>query len=66
LLARHRVHRAQHRLIADAAAAQREQELHALDALVARRLSKVISAAPNPVSFASGARQASGASRALI
>jgi hypothetical protein len=31
VLARHLVHGAQHRLIADAAAAQHEQELHAAD-----------------------------------
>ena len=33
---RHGIDRAQHRRIADAAPAQREQELHAVDALVAR------------------------------
>ena len=34
----HRIDGAQHRLVADAAPAQREQKLHAVDALVAPRL----------------------------
>jgi hypothetical protein len=38
MLARHLVHRAQHRRIADAAPAQAEQELHAADTVVAGRL----------------------------
>ena len=37
MLARHLVHRAQHRLVADAALAQRQHELHALFAFVGRQ-----------------------------
>ena len=66
MLARHLVHRAQHRLVADAALAQRQHELHALFAFVGRHsfLLLLISRETSPRAWSGTARRSDRAAAA--